>query len=227
MSRTSVGKLNREQNGLLLSKEVDVTILEEKANTINNISIEVDQQTANKMVAAAAHSKPYSFKMGATFWILLILFVIVIVACFWIAAVSDSQTNWKSWAKVSWANNLWFMGIFMVIALALMFYATFIAAAACERTGAHTTLYWLWGAVAVQSILFVVAFALLFRQKQLLATFWFTIAIAVVTVVQFYLFYCAYRYAGASVASLWLEVVFAIFVIVLIYVTYNIYSNNK
>lgn len=209
------------------------TIVEGNVNStsidVERLNVEValtPQQMQKGMTHSGAKSPMSNVMYDGTFWIYILIAALIILVCFWIAGVSDSQTYWRSLSKVSWANNMWFLGIITGVAIVLMVVAVYLAVRCCSAAGDQNGVNMLYISLALQAILLALGFAVLFRQKSPSGGFYFTIAIAAVTIWQFYLIWRAKSQTGQTLA-IWLEVIWAIWVIFAIGLSYNIWSSNK
>lgn len=154
-------------------------------------------------------------------WVYLVIAAIVLVICWWIAAVRDSVNYWKSLTMVSWAQNLWVMGILMIVALLLLAYATYRAYVASDILGDRLNVNMIMLTFALQMVLLVVAFAVLFRNHQTSTAFYFVLLLVVITAWQFYLF----QRSGDRVA-VWLLLLYAIWLVVALFISWNVYTSN-
>lgn len=68
---------------------------------------------------------------SAEIWIFLVIAIIILILCFVMASMS---LEWYSGlSKIDWAGNFWIMGIFLVLVVLILAYATFLAYITCPK----------------------------------------------------------------------------------------------
>lgn len=155
------------------------------------------------------------------FWLLIVISIVAALICWWIAGTSDAINYWNSLTKVSWADNLWVLAIFQLIAFIILAWATFLAAERSRLNGDVFCMSLVYVTYGLQILLTIIAFAVLFRQKQPYVAFFFMLVLLFVTVIEIY--FCS---RSGSQASVWIMLVYTIWLCVTTFVAWNVYSSN-
>lgn len=194
----------------------------ETVKVTETITPAVSTVTATAMTDSSMKAGCWNiFSRGWIFWILIVVAIIVGIVCCFLAGTTDATSYWSSLTKVSWADNLWVLAIFMFIALILLAWATAAAVASSNMMGNTFNSVMLYVTFGLQLLFTLVGFAFLFRNKQPYIGFFFTLGLLLVSAWQFFL-----MFNSGSRTSLWVFLVYVIWLLIITFVVWNVYSSN-
>lgn len=155
------------------------------------------------------------------FWTLLVISIIVALITWWIGGTQEAVNRWNGYTKVTWADNLWVLAVFQLIALLILGWATFMAGVTASDRGNNFNATLIYLTYALQLILLVIACVMIFRQNSAYVGFFFCLGLLLVSVWQFYLFM-----QSGSQASVWLLILYVIWLLIVTFLAWNVYSHN-
>ena len=218
---TSAARMNTSKRPLLTSGGTMETTTATVTETIQ-VSETVSPTVMTSMDQDNTKTSCWNFlSRGWIFWVLIVVAIIVGIVCCFLAGTTDATSYWGSLTKVSWADNLWVLAIFMFIALILLAWATWAAVASSNMMGNTFNSVMLYVTFGLQLLFTLVGFAFLFRNKQPYIAFFFILGILLVSAWQFFL-----MFNSGSRTSLWIFLIYVIWVLVLAFITWNVYSSN-
>jgi tryptophan-rich sensory protein len=202
--------------------EVYETKSSETTVTADVVNVVIESQTPTTEVAKTpvVNGGYVDFNNGL-FWLFLILAIVSAVVLMWIGGTADARSMWNSYVKVGWGNNLGTLAIFQFIAVILLFWASYLAYRNLANRGDLVGRNGMAAIIVLQVLGWVIAFVLIFRQRQTLAAGLFSIVLLVLVAIQFY-----FTWRSGSVAGLWILAVYTLWLILVTFLGWNIYTNN-